>query len=56
MASIPINMDSIFNSAQLKERVDDMDFALRGKDGLGEKAEAFFLEKPIFLITMMFKF
>lgn len=48
MASIPINMDSIFKSAQLKESVGDLDFALRGKDGLGEKGEVFFGNESIF--------
>lgn len=48
MASIPINMDSIFNSAGLKTTIGELDFALRGKDGLGEKGEVFFGNADIF--------
>lgn len=48
MASIPINVDSIFEFAQLKERVGDLDFALRGKDGLGENGDVFFGDESIF--------
>lgn len=48
MASIPINMDSIFKSAGLKSTIGELDFALRGKDGLGEKGEVFFGNAEIF--------
>ncbi|MFA7084545.1 MAG: diguanylate cyclase [Arcobacteraceae bacterium] len=48
VASIPINMDSIFDFAQLQERMGDIDFALRGKDGLGEKGEVFFGKADVF--------
>lgn len=48
MTSIPINMQSIFEFAELKTRVGDLDFALRGKDGLGEKGEVFFGDATIF--------
>lgn len=48
MTSIPINMQSIFEYAQLKTRVGDLDFALRGKDGLGENGEVFFGDATIF--------
>lgn len=48
MASIPINMDSIFASSGLKPTIGNLDFALRGKDGLGEKGEVFFGNPDIF--------
>lgn len=48
MTSIPINMESIFEFAELKARVGDLDFALRGKDGLGEKGEVFFGDASLF--------
>ncbi|WP_419770462.1 MAG: diguanylate cyclase [Candidatus Marinarcus sp.] len=48
MSSIPIKMESIFNDAGLKERSGYLDFALRGKDGLGEKGDVFFGDKSLF--------
>jgi diguanylate cyclase (GGDEF)-like protein/PAS domain S-box-containing protein len=48
LASIPISMDSIFQAAQLQTTNKDLDFALRGADGLGKDGAIFFGDAALF--------
>jgi diguanylate cyclase (GGDEF)-like protein/PAS domain S-box-containing protein len=48
LASIPISMDSIFQAAQLQTTHKDLDFALRGADGLGKDGAVFFGDAALF--------
>jgi diguanylate cyclase (GGDEF)-like protein/PAS domain S-box-containing protein len=48
LASIPISMDSIFQAAQLQTTNKDLDFALRGADGLGKDGAVFFGDAALF--------